>query len=92
MARKITLLGIIILLAVTGGFILSAQMKPGDRPPGGSPAMWIPLTQTSGIVLREPIADRDRILNHGTLMVKVHDAWREVYLDVTPSGLMPVKP
>jgi len=92
MSRSATLLGTIILLAVTSGFILSAQKNSGNIPPGVSPAKWIPLTETAGIVMREPVFDRDRILNHGILMVKVHDAWREAYLDTSPNGYMPVKP
>ena len=92
MTRRATLIGIIVLLAVTSGFILSAQKNSANMPPGISPTKWIPLTETSGIVLREPLFDRDRVLSHGTLMVKVHDAWREVYLEISPSGFMPVKP
>jgi len=92
MTKRATLFGIIVILAVTSGFILSAQKDSGNIPPGVSPAKWIPLNETSGIVLKEPIFDRDKILNHGTLMVKVHDAWREVYLEISPTGFMPVRP
>jgi hypothetical protein len=92
MTTKATLFGIIVLLVVTSGFILSAQKDSRNMPQGVSPAKWIPLTDTSGIVLREPVLGRERVLDHGTLMVKVHDAWREVYLDGSPNGFMPVKP
>lgn len=92
MTKRATLFGIIVLLVVTSGIILSAQKDTGNMPPGVSPAKWIPLTETSGILLREPVFGRDKPLDHGTLMVKVHDAWREVYLDGSPNGFMPVKP
>ena len=92
MARKVTLSGIIAILAVAGGFLISAQRNSGYMPPGISPSKWISLTESSGIVLKEPLADRDKTLNHGILMVKVRDAWREVYLETALSGLMPVKP
>ena len=92
MTKRATLFGIIVILVVTSGFILSAQKNSGNIPPGVSPAKWIPLTETSGIVLKEPLFDRERIVNHGKLMVKVHDTWREVYLDASASEFMPVKP
>jgi hypothetical protein len=92
MRRSVSLLGLIVVLTVTAGFVVSAQMRTGNIPPGVSPAKWIPLTETSGIVLKEPLLDRQKILNHGTLMVKVQDGWREVYLDNAPHDFMPVKP
>ncbi len=92
MTRRATLFLFITLLAVTSSCILSAQKTSGEIPPGVSPVKWIPLTQTSGIVLKEPLFERDKVLTHGRLMVKVHDAWREVYLDISPNEFMPARP
>jgi hypothetical protein len=91
MTRRAKLSGIIVLLAVTGACVLSAQKDSGNIPPGISPARWIPLTETSGVVLKEPVFGRERILDHGKLMVKVHDTWREVYLDQSPDTFTPAR-
>ncbi len=91
MGRIVTLFGIVLVLALTAGFILSAQSRSGNVPRGIPPALWIPLTETSGILLREPLLDRQRIVG-GTLMIKVQDGWREVYLDNAPPGIVPLTP
>ncbi len=91
MSRKVVLLGVFVLAVIASG-IFAYRGTFADLPPGVSPSRWIALTATSGIALKEPLLGRDRRVTHGILMVKVHDAWREVYLDMAPNEFMPAKP
>ncbi len=78
----------LVLLLATGAWMLA--QKSGDRPPGIPAEKWIPLTENSGIVLR----DTSRTFNvrgqHGTLFVNVGNGWQEVYLDSGPAGFLPL--
>jgi hypothetical protein len=94
MRSKITLLGIVILLVANSGFVFTSEKKPTNLPPGVFPTMWIPLTENSGIALRDqlPMSDlRGNTVTHGTLMVKVGDVWQRMCLESAPE-FMPVKP
>ena len=88
MSRTTKLLVMFLTLLVVTGAWMSAQ-RSGDRPPGVPTERWAPLTENSGIVLR----DTTRTFNrdwHGILFVKVGNAWHEVYLDSGPAGAVPL--
>ncbi len=92
MKGRTILLLIVITVVATGG-IFAFQEQPTNMPPGVQ--KWIPLTENSGIALSDAITMFDlqgKPVAHGILMVKVHNSWREVYLDTAPHGIMPVKP
>ncbi len=93
MSGKAVLLGIIVLVTIVSG-ILAFQEKPTNLPPGIPSSMWIPLSENSGIALRDARSTFDlhgKPVTHGTLMVKVGGSWQRVCLDSAPE-IMPVRP
>ena len=89
MKKTTSLLVLFLTLLLATGAWMSAQ-KSGDRPPGVPAEKWIPLTENSGIALK----DTGRMFNvrgkHGILLVKFGNAWQEVYLASGPTGLVPL--
>ncbi len=58
-----------------------------NRPPGIPSTLWIPLSQHSGIALRDikpPMA-------HGIIMAEVDGDWLRVSLDASESEIMPLQ-
>ncbi len=89
MTRKIKLFVMFLALLLMTGALMLAQ-KSGDRPSGVPPEKWITLTENSGVVLRDNSFNvRDQ---HGTLWVKVDNAWHQIYLDSGPAGFLPISP
>jgi len=88
MNRTTKLLVMFLTLLVVTGAWMSAQ-RSGDRPSGVPTERWAPLTENSGIVLK----DTTRTFNkgwHGILFVKIGNDWHEVSLDSGPVLAVPL--
>jgi hypothetical protein len=86
------------LLAATACLIVAAStaQSAADRPPGVDEASWLPISDTAGIVLKEPIGvpvpgtDRLELIptprpRTGVMMVKTQGRWIRVDLELPPA-------
>ncbi len=90
MTGKSLLLAIVALVVITAGFVFALQEKPAKLPPGIPPALWVPLTENSGIALKDTRYNLyGKPVFRGTLMVKVDGNWQTIYIQSSP-GAMPL--
>jgi len=76
------------------GFILAVQQKTADLPPGVLAQNWIPINGNAGVALNmgtDQSLSGKYYRSHGTLMIKQHGLWQEVYLDTAPARIMPLQ-
>jgi hypothetical protein len=96
MSRTIVLPGVFILALLLAGSIFSYQTWSPDLPPGVAPADWIKLSDDSGVQLIKSAAYDRQFLAlkpddlHGTLYVKVDNAWHRFYFDSPYARLRPL--
>ena len=92
MSKKTVILGTLIVVLFTFGMLSVPQAKTPDMPPWVTAAMWIPLSDNSGVLWSQEaktFADGASAL-HGTLFVKVAGVWQRLYLDPAPVANMPI--
>ncbi|HEX7237663.1 MAG TPA: hypothetical protein VF405_11920 [Gammaproteobacteria bacterium] len=86
------------LLAATACLIVAAStaQSAADRPPGVDEARWLPISDTAGIALTEPVGvalpetDRLELIptprpRTGVMMVKTQGRWIRVDLELPPA-------
>ena len=69
------------------------ERYPTNRPRGVRQSMWIPLSENSGIVLRDTRSksvNRGTPLVHGTIMARIDGLWVRVSLE-SEAGVLPVQ-
>ncbi len=94
MVTKILFAAGLVLVFLMAGFLFSYQAGTPDLPPGISAADWIPITQTTGVLLTR---NRKLLTNpkskdlQGILYLKIENVWHRVYLEQAPVSIIPAR-
>ena len=87
--RRLLVAGLVVLLFA----VVAVRVSQGSTslPPGVTPEMWRPLSESAGIVIRPDQRASQSDVIVGTLMVREGNRWRTVELVPGTAGLVPAR-
>jgi hypothetical protein len=92
MLRKALLLVALLFASATTGFLCAYQTRSPSQPQGIAATDWVPLSDNAGVLLakdRKPLGPPGAL--HGTLYVRVENAWHRLYFEPAPISIQPAR-